>query len=142
MIDPALPLELLNGAGMVLEFCFIGLMLMYLWRETRRRGLAFADWIGGKLPPSMNLAIAVVVCDCGVWVRTIVIWAWREFYGGGDFGNWQAAALVLGALLIVVGSLCKIRAVSKPDYGDGPWMLAAAATLAFVLASVLPHIAK
>lgn len=140
MIDSALPLELLNGAGMVLEFCFLSLMALYLWRETRRRGLGISEWAHGGLPPSMNFAIAVMVCDGGVWVRAVVIWAWRRIFGGGDFSNWQAAALAFGALLIVLGSLCKIRAVSKPDYGNMPWLLSAAATLAFVVVTMVPHL--
>lgn len=139
MIDPALPLELLNGAGMVLEFCFLSLMALYLWKETRRRNLGFFEWSHGHLPPSMNFAIAVMVCDGGVWVRAVVIWAWRRIFGGGDFSNWQAAALAFGALLIVTGSLCKIRAISKPEYGNMPWVLAAVATVIFVTASMFPH---
>lgn len=136
-VNPELPLELLNGAGMVLETCFLGLMVLYLLKETKRRGLGVADWIGGRLPPSMNFALAVMVCDSGVWLRSIVVWSWRRFYDGGGFGNYQLAFLALGALAIVVGSLCKIRAITKPDHGNGPWLASAAAVLLFVVVTVL-----
>jgi hypothetical protein len=133
--DPNLPLELLNGAGMVLEGVFLTLMLIYLWRETHRRGLTWRAWFGG-LPPSMHFAVAVIVFDGGVLVRTAAVWVWRRFYGAGDFGAWFLAAIGLATLLIVVGSLCKIRAISRPDYGDGPWLLAVAAVMAFLLGSL------
>ena len=55
-IDPDFPLELLNGAGMVVEFFFLSWMMRYLWRETRRRGLGVKEWLRWELPPSMNFA--------------------------------------------------------------------------------------
>lgn len=137
-IDPNLPLELLNGAGMVLEFCFLSWVAVYLWRETRRRGLTWRDWFF-RMPPSMHLAVAIMVFDGGVFMRSSVIWIWRRYLGAGDFSVLQLSLLGYGGMLIVVGSLCKIRAISKPDYGDGPWLISAGAVAAFLLATVIFH---
>lgn len=132
--DPRLPLELLNGAGMIVDGIFIAWGAHYLFREADRRGLALWEWVV-ETPPHMNLVVAVLVHDAGVWLRSLVIWSWRRFYGG-DFGPWQGALLAAGALLIVVGGLCKIRAVTRPDHGDGPW-LACLYVLAIFLAGSL-----
>jgi hypothetical protein len=135
-LDPSMPMELLNGAGMVIELFFIVFLSIYLWRETQRRGFGFRGWWGWHLPPSMNLAVAVMAFDIGVFVRTAVVWAWRRFYQGSDFGTMQVALLALGAIAILVGGLCKIRAVSFPDYGHGPWLATAGATALFAAATV------
>ncbi len=132
MIDPKMPLEILNGIDSVLELCFLFCMAQYLWKETTRRGFSFSDWIAWKLPPSMNFAIAVVAFDVGVFVRSVTIWAWRRYYDAGDFALWQIITFDISAIVILVGALCKIRAVTKPDLGDGPWLLSAAAVILFV----------
>jgi len=134
--DPNVPLELLNGSGMVLEAIFVLLMLGYLWRETARRGLTIRAWFCGGLPPSMHFAVAVIVFDGGVLIRTAFVWVWRRFYGAGEFGPWFMLAFMLAAALIAIGAIYKIRAISRPDYGDGPWLLSIAAVLAFLMASL------
>ena len=134
-VDPSLPLELLNGAGMVLETCFLSCMALYLFREVRRRQLSVRDWVF-DLPPSMHLAVAIFVFDFGVCLRSAVIWIWRHFYKAGDFGLIQMSLLAYGGAIIVIGSLCKIRAITKPDFGNGPWLMSLAAMILFILATV------
>lgn len=135
-IDPNLPLELLNGGGMVVELFFLIYMVQYLWKETTRRGLGVRTWLAGQLPPSMNFAVAVVVFDVGVWARSVDIWVWRRFFGAAPFNMTQIIILGLGALAILLGSLCKVRAITKPDYGNGPWMVALGSTAAFIAATL------
>lgn len=136
-VDPSLPLELLNGAGLVVDGIFLAWGVWYLRRETLRRNYASSvlAWIV-RIPPHMNFVIAVLVHDAGVIARSAVIWAWRRA-GAGDFSVDQLAALALGALMIVVGGLCKIRAVTKPDHGDGPWLACLAALLIFLAGSLI-----
>jgi hypothetical protein len=136
-VDPNLPLELLNGGGMVVEFFFLGWMCRYLWKETRRRKLGFLAWSRGALPPSMNFALAVVVFDIGVWVRSVDIWVWRRFFGAAAFNLAMIMILAGGAVAILLGSLCKVRAITKPDFGNSPWLISLAATVAFIAGSLL-----
>ena len=121
---------------MVLELCFLACMAVYLWRETARRGLGVRAWFL-HMPPSMHLAIAIFVFDSGVWLRSAVIWGWRRFFGAGDFGAMQLSLLAYGGAVIVIGSLCKIRAITKPDYGNGPWLASAGAVALFLGVSLL-----
>lgn len=119
-------LELLNGGSIIPECFWLILLGLYLSRESRRRGLHSLDWL--RLPPSMNLIVAVFICDLGVFVRSVTAWAWRRFFDAGDFGFFQSALLVAGGGLIAIGFLCKFRAMTEPDLGDGPWLIAVAAT--------------
>lgn len=135
--DQSLQLELLNGAGMVVEFCFIAYMVRYLRKEAIRRDLKLIDWINFRLPPSMNFAISVVVFDAGVWLRSLTIWSWRRFERAGQFNRLELTALSIGAAMIVLGALCKVRAITKPDYGNEPWILTAVATALFVCLTLL-----
>lgn len=136
-VDPNMPLELLNGAGMVVEFFFIGWMARYLWNETTRRKLTWRTWIAGHLPPSMNFAVSVIVFDIGVWVRSVDIWVWRRFYEATAFNGPMILILGVGAVAIILGSLCKVRSITKPDFGNMPWMVAATATALFVASAVI-----
>jgi hypothetical protein len=119
-------LEMLNGGAITPELLWLVLLSIYLMRETRRRGLNALDWFA--LPPSMDLILAVFISDSGVCLRSVTIWAWRRFGGGGAFNPMQELLLIAGGALIVVGALCKIRALTRPDHGDGPWLLSMALT--------------
>lgn len=136
MIDPGMPLEIINGNGMLLDGFFLALIGMYLAEETRRRKLRARDWLF-RLPVSMHFAVAVAVFDVHVFGKDLLVWQWRRYGHAGAFSHVQIVALVLLGLLGVVGALCKIRAISRPDYGDGPWLLALLVAAAFTAASLL-----
>lgn len=116
-------LEILSGGAMTPELVCLVLLGIYLSKESKRRGLRRLDWF--KLPPSMNLILAMFVYDVGVFLRTVTIWAWRRIDGGvGNLDGIEGLTLVIGGALIVLGSLCKIRALTRPDYGAAPWLAA------------------
>lgn len=120
-------LEIMNGASVVPELLWLMLLGIYLSTESKRRGLHALDWF--RLPPSMNLILAVFICDLGVNVRSTIVWAWRVRTDGiGDFTGFESGVLIFGAALIVFGSLCKIRAMTYPDQGSRPWLIATAWT--------------
>lgn len=113
-------LELLNGAAFTPELLCLAILANYLAREARDRGLRWFDWF--HLPANMDLVLAVLICDFGLFARTTITWAWR-FFGMGDFNAAQVAGLVGGGVFITLGFLCKIRALTRPDYGNGPWIV-------------------
>lgn len=135
MTSPSLPLELLNGASFVVDGFFIVWGVWYLYREGLRRKVPF--WRRFlKLSAPMNFVVAVVVHDAGVVMRSAVIWLWRRA-GAGDLGPWQLFFLTLGAAMIVVGGLCKVRAVTKPAYGDAPWLACLYCLVIFLAGSLI-----
>jgi hypothetical protein len=123
-------LEILNGGAVTPEVIWIVILAIYLSKESRRRGLRFFDWF--RLPPSMNLILAVFIFDFAIVVRSQLIWAWRRFDGAGNFGVVQTAILIVTGAMILIGSLCKIRAMTYPDHGNRPWFIATALTVAAV----------
>lgn len=125
--DYRLLLEILNGGAITPELMWLVLLSVYLVREAKRRGLHFLDWF--HLPPSMNLILAIYICDLGVVMRSVTVWTWRRFGSAADFTLMQSWLLIIGGGLIVLGTLCKIRAITAPDHGDGPWFVAGALTL-------------
>lgn len=136
MIDPGIPLELINGDGMLTSGFFLLLIGIYLARETVRRKLHARDWLF-RLPVSMHFAVAVAIHDLHVFGKDALIWHWRRFGGAGPFDAWQISALGALGLIGVIGGLCKIRAISRPDYGDGPWLFVLGATVAFMAVSLI-----
>jgi asparagine N-glycosylation enzyme membrane subunit Stt3 len=66
-----------------------------------------------------------------------VKWIWRRFLGADDFTAIEVVFPILFAAGIVVALLCKIRALTKPDYGNGPWAWSALATLAALAAMLV-----
>lgn len=127
-------LEMLNGGAITPELLWLVLLTIYLSKESKRRGLHALDWF--SLPPSMDFMLAIFVVDAGVWLRSVTVWIWRRFDGAGEFSSVQQVVLAIGGFLIVVGYLCKIRAITRPDHGAGPWLASMAAT-AIVLVAML-----
>lgn len=128
-------LELFNGGSVLLEGLFLIWAIRYLWLETRRRRLGFRDWL--NLPPSMALVVAVIVFDFSSWLRSLVVWSWRRFYDAGAFVDWHTNTLLLAGAIGVVGALCKIRAVTQPDYGSAPWLFCTGLIVIYVVISLL-----
>lgn len=115
-------LEKTNGAGSLLEAIFICWAIVFLVRDARRRHLAAEQWF--SLPPHLAFMMAVVIHDGGSLIRSMVVWFWRRYYNEGDpFNPHLTFFLEIGGVLLLVGSLCKIRAVTRPDYGHVPWVL-------------------
>lgn len=114
-------LEILNGGVVTPELIWLCLLTVYLCKESKRRELHALDWF--HLPPSMNLMVAIWVFDAASVLRASVVWAWRRFDGGGEFAVWQMGALMVCGAFTLIGSLCKIRAWTYPDHGNGPWLV-------------------
>lgn len=126
-------LEMLNGGAITPETVWLVLLGIYLVKEARRREEAGApvNWMG--LPASMNLILAVFISDAGVQLKSLTVWIWRRFDGAGEFSALQTGLLIVASSLIVIGALCKIRALTQPDHGSGPWLRAMGATAAILV---------
>lgn len=121
-------LQALNAAALIPAVIFLFLASRYLIRESIRRGLHPLNWF--NLPYSMNLALAMVIFDIFVILRlgTTVLW-----YMLGQRITSIDLMFLVSILGIIVGLLCKIRALTEPDYGKLPWLGSAILT---VLATV------
>lgn len=128
-------LELLNGGAITPEIICLVLLGRYLVNESKRRGLRAFDWL--KLPPSMNLILAVFISDLGVFLRSATVWHWRHFTRAPDFTGPETFIMMIGAVLVVLGPLCKVRALTEPDFGRRPWVTSALLSFLFFLALIV-----
>lgn len=133
-MNSALFLEILNGASVTPESVWLVLLTVYLARESRRRGLRWFQWF--HLPPSMDFMLAIFICDSGVLLRSIVVWAWRRSSADG-FNHAETIGFIVSGTLIVLGFLCKVRAITAPDHGRGAWLASSAATVVAIVALLI-----
>ena len=118
---PEFFLEITSGSGIVPELTMMILLMTYLSKEARDRNLHFLDW--PSLPPQMDLVIALLIFDSGILINSCMVWVWRRFLNAASFNITQSIFLGLGRTLILFGSICVVRALTKPDYGDRPWII-------------------
>ena len=128
-------LEILNGGAVTPEVIVLALLAIYLSKESRRRGLRTLDWF--HLPPIMNFILAVFIYDTGVCLRSETVWIWRRFSGAGDFSAIEGGLLILGGALIVLGALCTVRALTHPDHGNRPWLVASTLSAIAIMALII-----
>src|SRR5258708_20127512 len=118
----------LNAAALIPAVIFLVLASRYLIRESIRRGLHPLNWF--NLPHSMNLALAMVIFDIFVILRLGTTVLWYMLAQRIISINLLFLISIIG---IIIGLLCKIRALTEPDYGNLPWLGSAILT---VLAAV------
>jgi hypothetical protein len=119
-------LENMNGAAIVPALICTWLFARYLLKEGKRREKRLFDWF--HFPPGMDLVLAMVFFNTMVLGERMTKWVWRRFLGADDFRGVETFFMFLFGAGIVVALLCKIRALTKPDYGNGPWAWSAVAT--------------
>lgn len=134
-MNTAFFLEILNGGAVTPELIWLGIITVYLCKESVRRGLRWFNWF--SLPPSMNLILAIFIFDAAIVTRSWVIWAWRRFDSAGEFGPVQTVALTVSGFFILAGTLCKIRAWTHPDYGNAPWLAACGVTFLSLIGLII-----
>lgn len=134
-MNAAFFLEILNGGAVTPELIWLGMLTIYLGKEARRRGFRWWNWF--HLPPSMDLMLAIWIFDAAIVARSWVVWAWRRFDDGGDFAEWHLAALTVSGFFILAGALCKIRAWTRADYGNWPWLVSCLLTIISIIGLVI-----
>ena len=116
-------LEALNGAAVLPGLILLVLLTKYFRREAIRRGLRPMAWF--RLPPSMQLALALFIFDAGATLRLGTTWFW---YLIGRRLVPMEMMFLLAILVMITGLLCKIRALTEPDYGRAPWLISTIVT--------------
>lgn len=126
-MKPEFFLEISSGSGIVPELICVLILLAYLFKEAHRRRFKFKNWLNP--PPQMDFAIAICIFNLGVLCNSLTVWTWRKIFKAANFSLTQLICLGAGRTLIIVGSICMVRALTKPDLGDRPWYLTWLATV-------------
>jgi hypothetical protein len=130
-------LKVINGAITLLTISLLIFMTFYIVNAFKRRRLSWRNlWFG--LPISVSLAFIIYIDKLGALITRLVVWTWRN--KGGDsspFNTPETWWLFIGALVTGLGMLLMIRLLSRPRFGDWPWLASAAITTLYVVCSYL-----
>ena len=126
-------LELLNGNWGIASASLAIICGMYLLHETLARGMPSWQW-RKKITVGMRVAIALMTLSLGVSIRSTEVYIWRVL--SGDLPDLSQFWLILGGTIALVGFLCCIREISKPLYGNGPWIWTLVFMALFTVASI------
>lgn len=116
-----------NRAAIFPAVVLLVLLGRYLSREAIRRGIHPLKW--HLLPPSMNLALAMFIFDFGVTIRYVATAFW---YARGENIATLLGVFNLAIGIMIVGLLCKIKAITEPEYGRWPWFFTMTTVLAII----------
>lgn len=108
--------EIMNGNAALAAVSLAVICTIYLAHETVALKVWGYLW-RGRLSRGMRVAVAVMTLSVGIGLRSAEVMRWR-MVGGEPRLFW----LTLGSIIATLGFLCCIREISKPLYGDGPWI--------------------
>ena len=129
-------LEATNGVWTVLNGFFIAFLIQHLVVEHRSQNLSPLNWLF-NLPLGMQVAVSLLIATVGGFVLRASVWVWRIQTGGqGPISTELTIAVLCGTTIGAVGMLCQLRVFSQSYYGNWPWIIAALASVAFVLWTV------
>lgn len=126
-------LETLNGNWGIAAAALAVICAIYLIHE----GIAYRVFGRGwrdRLTRSMRIMSGVLAVSVGVGISSIEKARWRMF--GGDIHNLSKTWLLIGGVLALVGFLCLVREISKPLYGNGPWIWTLVAMACYTAGSI------
>lgn len=126
-------LEVQNGNWSIVAAGLGLVCLIYYIHETIALRVWGWDW-RSRLTPGMRNAIALGTLSLGVCIRSTAIYLWRA--GGGDINDLSETWILIGGIVAVVGFLCTIREISRPLYGNAPWLWTLAVMVLFTVAVV------
>lgn len=118
-------LEALNGFTFVQSVQLCLLFGFFLWRFREDYG-----------KPYYNLVAAIATYHTGASLGWGWRWLWRWLgnHGYTQAADWMAywPVPLIGAAIMCVGLLCKIRVVTFAGWGNWPWVLSFWISLLFV----------
>lgn len=128
-------LELLNGNTGIVTLSLTVICIVYLVHETIALGIPAAwDW-RSQSTRRMRLALAIMTFAVGIGIRSAEVTRWRM--DGAIQDELSQSWLTFGSAVAMLGALCIIRELSKPLWGDGPWIWTLAVMFFYTIAAML-----
>jgi len=121
-------LEILNGNWALAAASLTVICAIYLVHEAIAYKVFGYGW-RSRATGSMRVMLGVMTLALGVTIRSVEVTAWRM--RGGDLPNLSQFWLILGGTIALIGFICTIREISKPLYGNGPWIWTLVAMAAY-----------
>lgn len=134
-------LEQVNAAASLLTFSLLIFLTFYLWDWLKYKGSTPWRALLVGLPPAIALAAILYLEKIGTITTRTVVWVWRALRGGAvPFSNIEMFFLLAGALLTSFAMLLMIRLLTKPRFGDWPWLASASVTCIYLAASTFAKV--
>ena len=132
-------LEQVNGSVWLLTLFFLCWCSHYIWQYVVYRGMGWrAVFIG--LPPAVGLVFIFYVEKVGTLLTRAVIWLGWPNITVGSLTSAQSIILFTGSGMTGVGLVLLIRMLSRPQFGEWPWMASVGVSGAYVLISSIVHL--
>ncbi|WP_187399363.1 hypothetical protein [Bradyrhizobium paxllaeri] len=130
-------LEMINGTSVILIAVLLAFLVTYIKAELHRRDLSWRDLF--DYPAGLSLALSITVAAFGFALTRGSLWVWRQFGSGEQMSEWQLHLALIGSAITSLGILWMIRVLSRPRFGDWPWIAAGSATLLYAAINAVGH---
>lgn len=130
-------LELINGSIAILSFFLLFFLTTYLVSDIKREGFSFKTFFW--MSTAASLVVSLFIEKTGTFATRTVIWLWRTNGGGVVFDQTQDFFLIFGSLLTTAGLVMMIRVLSRPRFGNWPWMVSTIVAIDYVTVETIIH---
>lgn len=132
-----LTLEIVNAVWTVMATGFLIYWVLYMKHHGHIAGRTFWQFLS-EPPGVMQVAVALAVEHIGTTMIRGAVWVSRapQVDSSMVMGWIGRVFLVTGIVIGTVGLLCQVRVISKPLYGNGPWIAIGSIAFATALAIV------
>lgn len=131
-------LEQVNAAASLLTISLLIFLTFYLWDWLVYKGRTPLRAILVGLPPAIALAAILYLEKIGTLLTRSVVWVWRAFRGGAvPFTGGEVFFLLSGAVITSIALLLTIRLLTRPRFGDWPWLASASVTCLYLATTTL-----
>lgn len=124
-------LQVANGAIAMLTFFLLFFLFVYLHYDIRRDGFKFKTFF--LMSTAASLVVTIAIEKLGTFFTRLAVWIWRGHGGVDAFSTTENALFVLGAMLTAFGLVLMIRVLSRPRFGDWPWMFSVTMAAIYVV---------
>lgn len=138
-------LETVNGIVLILSFPLLIVLTHYIIAKLRQRKQPMRRMLLSvpAVPTVLALALALYLDKLGVLMTRLAVWTWRRFGNGltgGPMNDAQEYLLLIGTPLCAIGLLWLIAILSRPRFGNWPWLASAGMAAMFMVATVTRHL--
>lgn len=108
-------LETINGGLSILIAASLLFLLFYIIDHRR-------NYLKGSPSLGMTLAIPMAIIKLGLLISFSSRWYWRFEFFGNWFPGYIKIMLITGSMISSIGFIWLLRILSRPRFGDGPWL--------------------
>lgn len=133
-------LELINGSISILTFFLLLFLTIYLKYDLHRANFTWKTFFLSST--AVSLVVAMFFDKIGTLMTRTVIWAWRVKGGTIVLNGIEDLFLVTGAFFTALGSIMLIRVLSRPRFGNWPWLISALFVIGYVIVEIFFHLMR